>query len=223
MGIINNLMAAVKGHVTGAGEVIQDANVMTILKQQVREAENAIVKAKSEKSIMTARRKLKKKAVDELNTKIDERTKTAKEAKAQNNMGVARELAENVMKLTEMRDYEMKLFDQYKGTEDRMEASIRQSKGHLDGLKRRIESAKANQAIINAQRAASVNSTASGSKLSNAVDSLARLEERQAEQRAMLDAAEEEAKIELGSDLEAKIAQFKNPSKSSADDFLASL
>ena len=77
--------------------------------------------------------------------------------------------------------------------------------------------------MIKAQKAASTNTTASDGKLASAVDSLARLEQRQAEQQAMLEAADEEARLESGADLEAKIKALENPGRDDVQALLAKL
>jgi phage shock protein A len=104
-----------------------------------------------------------------------------------------------------------------------MDSTIRQSMNKIETLQRKMESAKANEALIKAQKAASTNTTASDGRLASAVDSLARLEQRQAEQQAMLEAAEEDARLESGADLEAKIKALENPARNDVQALLAKL
>ncbi|CTQ61394.1 MAG: PspA/IM30 family protein [Roseibium album] len=213
MSVWGKLITAFKGHASNAAEAVQDANLMTILEQEVREARQAIAAAKDEKARMSANRKLKEKSVSELLGEIERRTEAARTAKSQGDEPLAIEIVESILKLRDKVEADQALFDQYKATEERMDSSIRQSESKIETLQRKMESAKANEALIKAQKAASTNTTASDGKLAGAVDSLARLEQRQAEQQAILEAADEEARLESGADLEAKIKALENPGR----------
>ncbi|MEM5581446.1 PspA/IM30 family protein [Roseibium sp. AS2] len=223
MTVWGKLITAFKGHANEAAEAIQDANLMTILEQEVREAKQAIAAAKDEKARMAANRKLKEKSVGEMMGEIERRTDAARNAKAQGDEPLAVEIIESILKLRDKTEADQALFDQYKSTEERMDASIRQSVNKIETLQRKIESAKANEALIKAQKAASTNTTASDGRLASAVDSLARLEQRQAEQQAMLEAADEDARQESGADLEAKIKALENPGRNDVQALLAKL
>lgn len=223
MGIWNNLFTAVKGHVNDAAEAVEERNLMTILDQQIREANDAIGKARDQRAQMAGNRKIKEKSIAEIDSEIDRLTNGAKAAKAEGKMDLARQAVERILKLQEKREAEQKLFDQYKGTEEKMEASIRQSAVKIENLKRQVESAKANEAVLNAQRATSTNSALSDGKLGSAVDSLERLQQRQAAQAAALEAANEMEQEESGADLDAKLAQLTGGGDKSVDDMLDKL
>ncbi|WP_299476129.1 PspA/IM30 family protein [uncultured Roseibium sp.] len=214
MSVWGKLITAFKGHANKAGEAVQDANLMTILEQEVREARKAIAAAKDEKARMSANRKLKEKSIAEVMGEIERRTEAARTAKQQGDEPLAIEIIKSVLKLRDKVEADQQLFDQYQATEERMNSTIRQSENKIETLQRKMESAKANEALIKAQKAASTNTSASDGKLASAVDSLARLEQRQAEQQAMLEAADEEARLESGADLEAKIKALENPGRS---------
>ena len=223
MSVWGKLITAFKGHAHNAAESVQDANLMTILEQEIREAKQAIGAAKDEKARTAANRKLKEKSVAELMAEIERRTEAARSAKAQGDEPLAIEIIESVLKLRDKAEADQALFEQYKTTEERMDSTIRQSMNKIETLQRKMESARANEALIKAQKAASTNTTASDGRLASAVDSLARLEQRQAEQQAMLEAAEEDARLESGADLEAKIKALENPARNDVQALLAKL
>jgi len=223
MGVWNSLFTAVKGHVNEAAEAVEDKQLMTIMDQQIREANEAIGKARDERARMAGNRKVKENSIDELDTEIERLTDGAKNAKASGDMDLAREAVQRIVKLNEQRDADQKLYDQYKLNEERMEASIRQSASKIENLNRQVESAKANEALIAAQQAASTSSSASNSKLSGAIDSLERLEKRQAAQAAALEAADELAAEESGADLDARLSKLTGNGEKSVDDLLANL
>lgn len=223
MSVWGKLITAFKGHANNAAEAVHDANLMTILEQEVREAKDAISAAKDEKARMAANRRLKERSVGELMGEIERRTEAARTAKGQGDEALAVEIIESILKLRDKAEADQALFDQYKATEERMDSTIRQSENKIETLQRKMESAKANEALIKAQKAASTNTTASDGKLASAVDSLSRLEQRQAEQQAILEAAEEEARLESGADLEAKIKALENPGRSDVQALLEKL
>ena len=223
MSVWNKLLTAVKGHANNAAEALEDANLMTILDQEMREANDAISKAKDEKAKIAGNRHMKEKKVRELEEEIERRLSSAKKAKEQQNVGLATEIVESVVKLQAQLKSERELFEQYSTVEKRMDASIQQSKSKVETLKRKIEGAKANEAMINAQKAASSNSGASNSRLASAVDSLERLETRQAQTQAMMDAADDADYLESGADLDAKIAALEDPKAHDVNSILDNL
>ncbi|KZL16814.1 PspA/IM30 family protein [Pseudovibrio axinellae] len=223
MSIWGKLFSAVKGHVNTAAENIQDSNLMVILEQEIREAKEAIAKAKDERARMTANRVLKERSVAELESEVHRRTDAARTAKSTGDEVLAVEIIESILKLKEKSISEQDLADQYKATEEKMDASIRQSQSRIENLNRKIESAKATEALIHAQKASSTSTVASNGKLASAVDSLDRLEQRQAHQQAMLEAAEQEARVDSGADLEEKIKRLERPGQGDVQKLLEAL
>ena len=223
MGVWKNLFTAIKGHANEAAEAVEDSQLMTILDQQIREANEAIGKARDERARMAGNRRLKETSVTEIDGEIEHLTNGARAAKEKGELDLAREAVERILKLREQRESDQKLLDQYKQNEGRMEASIKQSAAKIETLKRQVESAKASEALLAAQRAASTSSVVSNSKLAGAVDSLDRLEKRQAAQAAALEAADELAEQDSGADLDARLARLTGSGGKSADDLLASL
>jgi phage shock protein A len=223
MGVWKNLFTAIKGHANEAAEAVEDSQLMTILDQQIREANEAIGKARDERARMAGNRRLKETSVTEIDGEIERLTNGARAAKEKGELDLAREAVERIVKLREQRESDQKLLDQYKQNEGRMESSIKQSAAKIETLKRQVESAKASEALLAAQRAASTSSVVSNSKLAGAVDSLDRLEKRQAAQAAALEAADELAEQDSGADLDARLARLTGSGGKSADDLLASL
>lgn len=223
MTVWKKLVTAFKGHANDAADALVDANLMKILDQEMREAKQAIAKARDEKSRMAANRVMKEKSVAELMEEIERRTEAARKAKAQGDEPLAVEIVESVLKLRDKTESEQALYEQYKRTEDGMDDALRQAQARVDTLQRKIEAAKASEALIAAQKASSVNAAASNGRLSSAMESLERLEQRQAHQQAMLQAAEEEMRLVSGEDLEAKIRALEGPNRNDVQAILAKL
>jgi len=189
----------------------------------MREAKSAISTARDEKARMTANRITKEKSVGELMAEIDRRTEAARTAKQQGDEPLAVEIIESVLKLRDKVESDQSLADQYRQTEEGMDSALKQSHGRIETLQRKIESAKANEALIAAQKASAIGTSASTDRLSNAMSSLEKLEQRQAHQQAMLAAADEEAKSISGEALEDKIKALENPARNDVQALLAKL
>ncbi|WP_068088162.1 PspA/IM30 family protein [Polycladidibacter stylochi] len=223
MSLWDKLFSAFKGHVHNAADSIQDSNLMVILEQEIREAKKSIGEAKSEKSKMTANRVLKERLIGELAEEIRRRKEAARKAKLVGDEDLAVEIIESILKIKEKILSEQEMADKYIATEKKMDATIRQAQGRIENLKRKMDSSKATEALIRAQKASSTSTLASNGKLASAMDSLERLEKRQQEQQAMLDAAEHEARVEAGTDLEDRIKQLDQPNQTDVQKLLAAL
>jgi phage shock protein A len=220
MSVWSKIITAVKGHANEAGEAIVDANLMTILDQELREAKVDLDNARDEQSKMLGHAKLQDKKVQDLQTEVERMEAGALKALNANDEALAREAAERIDKLQGMLKQEQALADQYRGQSDRMRAAIQKAQTRVESLEYNIRTAKAEAATQAAMTAASTAATGVDSKLGSAMDSLDRLKKRQAEKAAMLEAAEERERVESGSDLNARLAKLDG---GGADDILAKL
>ena len=223
MSVWRKLVTAVKGGANEAAEAVVDANLMRILDQEMREAKDAISKARDEKARMSANRITKEKSVADMMAEIERRTNAARTAKQNGDEPLAVEIIESVLKLRDKVESDQALADQYRQTEAGMDAALKQSHSRIETLQRKIEAAKANEALIAAQKASAVGTNASSDRLSNAMASLERLEQKQAHQQALLAAADEEAKLVSGAALEDKIKALENPARNDVQALLAKL
>ncbi|MTH96136.1 PspA/IM30 family protein [Roseibium sp. RKSG952] len=223
MGIFSNIVTAIKGHANEAGEKIVDANLMTILDQQIRDSTEALNTAKAEKSKLVARKIRKEREVADLQAEYDKLIVGAKAANEAGNTDDLDAFVERAQKIEQNKNEAQAQADSYAKSADRCEGQVRQAQNNIETLKRRVESAKAEEAVIKAQKAASTNTLASNGALAGAMDSLDRLEQRQADQQALLDAAAEEERASSGADLEDKLAKYTTGKSKSAADILASL
>lgn len=223
MSVWSKLVTAIKGGANEVAEATVDANLMRILDQETREAKTAISKARDEKSRMAANRITKEKSVTEMMTEIERRTAAARVAKQNNDEALAVEIIESVLKLRDKVEEDQALVDQYRQTEDGMNLALKQSQSRVETLGRKIEAAKANEALIAAQKASAINTSSSSDKLSNAMASLDRLEQRQTYQQAVLMAADEDARLITGEALEDKIKALEAPARNDVQAILAKL
>ena len=223
MSVWSKLVTAIKGGANEVAEATVDANLMRILDQETREAKTAISKARDEKSRMAANRITKEKSVAEMMAEIERRTAAARVAKQNDDEALAVEIIESVLKLRDKVEEDQALVDQYRQTEEGMNVALKQSQSRIEMLGRKREAAKVNEALIAAQKASAINTSSSSDKLSNAMASLERLEQRQTHQQAVLMAADEDARLISGEALEDKIKALEAPARNDVQAILAKL
>lgn len=222
MSVWKKLATAFKGHATTAAEAVVDANAMTILDQEIREASQEINKARDQRKKIMASQKMKESRIEELEGERAKMLAGAKKARDGGDLDLAREAAERVVKIDQILDQEKGLHGQFLEQAQSMQIQIKQAESRLEQLQFRVQSVKANQAALAAQKAASSSAALSGGKMATALDSLDRLEEKHSRQKAELAAAEEMEQESSGKNLEDRLAALDG-GKKSADDILANL
>lgn len=224
MSILKDLFSAFKGNVNTAGEALVDAQAMTILEQEIREAKDGISKATVNIRNLKAQAITFEKKGDSLAESIADYTTKAKAALDQNNEELARKVAEKIAQLTDEKTavdaQAAELTTQtdrlYKIVKER-EASIEKNKIELEKMKTFEQVQKTQSAV-----AAAMPTNDSGAKrVQRAMD---RVKAKQTEADSKMDADKWLSDLESGSDLDAQLAEAGLASKgTSADDILASL
>ncbi len=218
------LVTALRGGVAEAGEAIIDANAIRILEQEQRDADAALVKARNGLVEIKAKHKLALQRVSALENDIASWEGKAIAALNAAEEGLATECAGRVAELETQRDQEREIATRFGKQVDLLHAQIDQAESRLKDLRQQTEMAKARETVQQARIAtASATGGASG-KVEAAVDSLARIKQRQDEQDAKLDAAQELAEAANGGDLERRLqAAGIGAATDKADDVLARL
>ncbi|MBV1915580.1 MAG: PspA/IM30 family protein, partial [Pseudomonadales bacterium] len=99
MSILKNILTAVRGGASEVGEAVVDANAMRILTQEIRDAENAIGKAKQSLTSLKASEIKLKREVNSLQQDIADYESKALQALEANNEGLAIEVANRIAEL----------------------------------------------------------------------------------------------------------------------------
>ena len=222
--IFKRVMTVIRGHVSDAGEAFADANALTELDQQRRDAESNIEKATDELSSIAGKRKVETDRLNKLTGDKDRYLSAAQQLIEKGDESLAIEAAEKVAALEEEIEGVEKVVANYKSTEDRLRKQIGQLNDLVGDLKRGIEQARANDALVKAQEGLA--STGSGivNSMSDARKSLDRLNKRHAEKSAKFEAAMELADEQSGSSLDKKLAEAGiGANRRSAQDILAGL
>lgn len=224
MSIWKKIITAVRGGVSEAGEAIVDANAIRILEQEQRDAEAALLKARNGLVDIKARHKLSQQRLDALNNDIANWEGKAMAALNKGEETLATECAAKVAEIEGQRNQEQVLADQFGQQANALQAQLSKAEAQIKGLKQQVEMAKARESVQQARVATATATGGANGKLETAVDSLARIKQRQDERDAKLEAAEELANAASGGDLERRLQQAGiGASATSGADVLARL
>jgi phage shock protein A len=224
MAIWTKLFALVRGTAHEAGGAVVDANALRILDQEIRDADNALGKARDDLAALVARRRVLEKEVQSFRDQASRYEGSARAALAKGDEALAREVAQRIADLEQEVTLKEPQLGEMRAAEDRMHQIIAATQQKVEGLRREIDVVKVNESVQRAQ--ASVVSGGSGATaaLGSAADSLKRIKERQAIRDEKFKAAAELEDMRTGADLDAKLRNAGIlPGQSSADDVLARL
>lgn len=220
--IISRLFRIGKGHVMNAAEDIADANAITELDQLMRECDDNLKKSKQNLTDLSAKRQMQDDKIATLQGDVEKYTDGAKRAKAADDMTLAMECAERVMKLQADITAAEILKTQYGEAEETIRQSIKDLTAKKAHFQAEIDSIKATEQMQAAQSALASSSANVNSSFSDAEDSLKRIKARQQEKAARLKASQTLDAQESGKDLDAKLKGLGGGS-SSAQSFLDTL
>ena len=224
MSVWGKLFTAVRGGVNEAAETAADSQALRILDQEIRDAEGALQRARSDLAgIMASAKRLEKRLRDS----ADKEARDADSARAAMQAGredLARGLAQRIADgRTEAARDEADL-EKLRAQQHSMMRTVQDTQARIDAMKREVESVKATASLQKAQGAIASSQSGANSRLGSAMDSLERIKRRQEETAARLEAGDELAAIEGGTDLDRQLLEAGiGGQRSSADDVFAEL
>jgi phage shock protein A len=223
MAIWNKIITLFRGAAHEAGTAVVDANAMRILDQEVRDAQNALLRAREDLAKIMAQRKIANDKLNDKKAKQTEYSNYIREALARDNRGLAQEVAVKLAQVESDIATEGKVITEYDTSISKLQASSRQAETVITRLKQQIDTVKATESVQRAQAALAAQQAGTGAKLGTALDSLERIKQRQTERAAQLEVAEEmAAHTGEDADLQRRLAQAGIvPGESSADSILA--
>lgn len=222
MSVWKKLVTAVKGGVNEAAEAVADSQALRILDQEIREAKEELRKSDYALTQIIAKRKLSEQKIADLDKSVAEYETHARKAAEKGDQALALDCAQKVVDVRAQRDTEQQYLEQFTGSEKTLRQNISQAKANLRRMEQQIDMVKATESVQKAQVAVSSRHMGANSKMKTAAESLSRIQDKQKQRSAELEAANELASNESGDDLEARLAAagIKGGS-SSADDELA--
>ncbi len=206
MGILSKLFTLFRGVSHETGQAVVDKNAITILDQEIRDTSAQLNASKQELAKLMAQSKLSQQKMDARAQKIAEYTRYIEGALAKNDEALAREVAGKLAPLeTEQQaDQAAKAhLDQSIAT---LKATIHKAEGQVKALRTQVDTVKATASVQKAQMAIASRTAGANSGMSNALESLERIKQRQAETTARLEASEELDASSGDGDLNRKLA-----------------
>jgi len=222
---LKKLWTALKGGSNEALEAIADNQSIRILDQEMREAKEELVACDQNLTKIMAKRKLAENKVESFKNDIETYTQHAIAASEKGNNEIALECAEKVSEIESMLEVEQGILDGFLSSEKTLKANIAKAKTNVRRMEQQIDQIKATESVQKAQVAVSTRHVGANSKVKTALSSLDRIKAKQQERAAELEAADELASEESGSDLDAKLkaAGITPGGQSSGSDKLAQI
>jgi len=192
--IWGKITTAVRGGVNEAGEAIADSQALRILDQEIRDADNELIRSKESVTGIIAKRKLADKKVESLKASIKEYEGYAMQALDKSDESLATEIADKIAGLEAELAGEEGLAKSFADSEAQLRRAVSQTEANLKRLKQQVDTVKATEKVQRAQAAVAARHTGADSSMRSAVDSLERLKTKQTERAARFEAASELAR-----------------------------
>ncbi|CAH3825924.1 PspA/IM30 family protein [Citrobacter freundii] len=225
MGILKSLFTLGKSVLSQAEESIEEAQGVRMLEQHIRDAKGELDKAGKSRVDLLARVKLSHDKLSDLQARKSSLETRALEALSKNaDPSLINEVAEEIARLENVITAEEQVLTNLEASRDGVEKAVSATAQRIAQFEQ-LEVVKATEAMQRAQQAVTTSTVGASSSVSTAAESLKRLQTRQAERQARLDAAAQLEKVADGRDLDEKLAEagIGSANKSSAQDVLARL
>ena len=224
MSMWSKLFTLLRGGAYDAGATVVDANALRILDQEIRDADNALNRARDDLAALVARRRMLEKEIQGLSDQAGRYEGSARAALAKGDQALAREVAQRIADLEQEGNLKAPQLMEMRSAEERMHQTIAATQQKVENLRREIDVVKVNESVQRAQASVAASGTGANAALGSAADSLKRIKERQAIRDEKFKSAGELEDRRTGADLDAKLRNAGIlPGQSSADDILARL
>lgn len=224
MSVWGKLFTAMRGGVNEAAETAADSQALRILDQEIRDAENALRRARSDLAGIMANAKRLEKRLMSAREKDERDVASAKAAMEAGREDLARGLAQRIADTRAEITRDEGDLERLHQQQHAMMRTVQDTQARIDAMKREVESVKATDSLQKAQSAIASSQSGVNSRLGSAMDSLERIRSRQEQTAARLEAGDELAALESGSDLDRQLLEAGiGGRRSSADDILAEI
>lgn len=206
MSIFSKLITLFRGSAYDAGAAVVDANALRILDQEIRDADNALARARDDLATLVAKRRMTEKELQNLKDQSVRYEGSARAALSKGDEALATEVAQRIAELEGEIALKTPQLGDMRSAEERMHQTIAQTQQKVENLRREIDVVKVNDSVQRAQAAVASRGGSATAALGSAADSLKRIKERQAVQDEKFRAAGELEDRRTGADLDAKLA-----------------
>ncbi|WP_144838695.1 PspA/IM30 family protein [Leclercia adecarboxylata] len=208
MGILKNLFTLGKSLLNQADEAIEEAQGVRMLEQHIRDAKAELDKAGKSRVDLLARVKLSNDKLSELRERKQHLESRAIEGMSKNiDAALLNEVAEEIARLENSITCEEQVLGSLESSRNNVEKAVAITSQRINQFEQQLEVVKATDAMQRAQQAVTTSTVGATSNVTTAAESLKRLQTRQAERQARLDAAAQLEKVADGRELEEKLAQ----------------
>lgn len=207
MNIWSKLLTALRGGVNEVGETLVDGQALRILDQEIRDSDLELRRSKEALAEIMAKHKLAEDRLAKSKAKVAEYEAYAIKALESGDENLAREVAAKIATLEGSRDSDEQQAQQFAASIADLRKAIVQAEGNIKRLKQQVDTVKATESVQRAQATVANRYSGSQSKLQNALDSLERIKQKQAERGARMEAAAELAKDEGQDALDVKLRE----------------
>lgn len=202
MGILKSLFTLGKSFVAQAEEAIDEAQGVRMLEQHIRDAKAELDKAGKSRVDLLARVKLSHDKLNDLRERKASLETRALAAMSKNvDAALLNEVAEEIARLENAILAEEQVLTNLEASRDAVEKAVTATGQRIAQFEQQLEVVKATEAMQRAQQAVTTSTVGAASNVSTAAESLKRLQTRQAERQARLDAAAQLEKVADGRDL----------------------
>ena len=235
-GILSKLWTALRGAANDAGEAAVDANATRILDQEIRDADQELREARIALAGMMGKQSVEQNHLAEKQAKLEEyagyiRQTLAKQKAAESagrsaevtqHAALAHEVAGRYAEQEALIKASNNVIAEYARNIEVLQQKITAGEAAIRTLKQRADTVKAKQHVIQASAAVAAASSGTNTHARSALESLERIERRQEESLAQMEAANKLSAEASGEALEERLRRAGViPSASAASDVLA--
>lgn len=190
MTVLGKILTLVRGSAREIGESVVDANATRIYEQEIIDARNAILKAKNDLTGVMAKEMQSAREIERIRKEIARLENMAVDSLEKGRDDLAEEVAGKVAATEAELDEQTRSHADYALQVGKLKDLINSAETKVREHEREVAMARTTESVYKATRSISDNIVASGSKLSNAKDSLERIKRRHEDLADRMHAAE---------------------------------
>lgn len=207
MSLITKIITAIRGGAREIGENIVDQNSVRIFEQEIKDAENALSRAKQDLTEVMAKEMQAARKAETLTAEVKQHEDYVSKALEKGDEALALEVAQKIADLQSELDIQKKAQESFAAHVVRLKDLIKQSSKGLADMQRQLVMVKTTQNVQKATTAITQNYAAGSSKLMTAKESLDRIKQKQQDLEDRLKAGEVLQGEFEGQDLEKKLKE----------------
>lgn len=222
--IFKKLITALRGGANDVGESIIDAQATRVLEQELRDSQQELHQAKQDLASLMGEAARLAHQIEEQDGEIGRRTQQARQALADHQDALAREVAQRILDHQRIRADHLASREALGLRIDALKERIVEAERQLSDYQRDLRVIKTNERVLRATQKIDTRLLSQHSSLATAKETLARLQDRQQSEEYRQAATVSLNQSLKGEDLDARLKQVGiDDGKDAIDDLLATL